>query len=83
MCADNSLLLCKATIFKCLHIQEILQVYEQASSQKLNRYKTSIFFNSNTKPKAKAHIIGVARVNANQQYEKYLGLVSPYWSFTY
>jgi hypothetical protein len=40
----------------------------------LNRYKTSIFFSNNTKPEAKAHIIGVVRVNANQQYEKYLGL---------
>jgi hypothetical protein len=72
--ADDSLLFCKATIFQWLHIQDILQLYEEASGQKINKEKTGIFFSRNTKVETKAHIAEVAGVNPSQQYEKYLGL---------
>lgn len=45
---DDSVLFCRATFSEWCSIQDILEVYERASSQKLNRDKTSIFFNKNT-----------------------------------
>ena len=42
--ADDSLLFCRAFLANLQAIQDILSLYEQASGQKLNREKTSIFF---------------------------------------
>jgi hypothetical protein len=65
---------CKATIFEWLRIQEVLKVYKEASSYKLKKEKTSIFFGRNTKANTRDHIVSVAGVSPTQQYEKYLGL---------
>ena len=46
--ADDSLLFCRATQTECQKLQEILQVYEKASGQQLNRTKTTLFFSHNT-----------------------------------
>jgi hypothetical protein len=51
-----------------------LEVYEQASSQKLNRDKTSIFFSKNTKMEVKEVLLATAGVTATTRLEKYLGL---------
>jgi hypothetical protein len=72
--ADDSLLFCKTNIFEWLHIQAVLDTYEKASSQKLNKNKMSIFFSRNTKAEAKAHILSVAGISSTKGYEKYLGL---------
>jgi hypothetical protein len=55
-------------------IQEILESYERASGQKLNREKTSIFFCKNTKREAKEFLLSIAGVVSSARYEKYLGL---------
>ena len=39
--ADDSLIFCKASLQECDSLQRILQVYEKASNQQLNRAKTS------------------------------------------
>jgi hypothetical protein len=72
--ADDSLLFCKSNIFEWMQIQEILDVYERASGQKINKEKTSIFFSRNTKQETKDHILSIAGVNSTNSYEKYLGL---------
>jgi hypothetical protein len=72
--ADDSLLFCKANFNEWTNIQDILSVYEKASGQKLNREKTFIFFNRNTRVETKSYILGIARVNSTTQFEKYLGL---------
>jgi hypothetical protein len=46
--ANDSLLFCKANMFEWVRIQQLLDMYEKVSSQKLNREKTSIFFSKNT-----------------------------------
>jgi hypothetical protein len=74
--ADDSLLFCSATIFEWIHLQEILEMYEHAFGQKLNKGKTSIFFSKNTKSATKGHIKAVAGVGSTTRYEKYLGLPS-------
>lgn len=48
--ADDSLLFCRASMQECNHIQAILSEFEAASSQKLNREKTTIFFPAKQPP---------------------------------
>jgi hypothetical protein len=57
-----------------MNIQEILGIYEQASGQKLNREKTSIYFSKNTHNDVKAHILSIVGVQVTTSFEKYLGL---------
>jgi hypothetical protein len=69
--ADDSLLFCKANVFEWMNIQEILGIYEQASGQKLNREKTSIYFSKNTHNDAKAHILSIAGVQVTTYFGKW------------
>ncbi len=74
--ADDSLLFSKATPTACETIQGILDKYEKASGQQVNRDKTTIFFSKNT-PEASQNVIKEAlEVPIIRQYEKYLGLPS-------
>ena len=57
-----------------LAIQNILSLYEKASSQKLNREKTNIFFSKAMKEETKAKISNFLQVSKVREYEKYLGL---------
>jgi exonuclease III len=72
--ADDSLLFCRANFMEWGNIQEILDIYEKASGQKLNREKTSIFFSKNTKEDFKEYIASISGVSITTQFEKYLGL---------
>jgi len=45
---DDSLIFCKASLAECDSLQRVLEVYEWALDQQLNRAKTSLFFNNNT-----------------------------------
>ena len=55
-------------------IQDILSFYEQASGQKLNREKTTIFFSKAVNEDTKAQISDFLQVPEVKEYEKYLGL---------
>lgn len=46
--ANDSLIFYKVTLSDCDSLQRIFQVYKKASSQQLNRAKTSLFFSTNT-----------------------------------
>jgi hypothetical protein len=46
--ANDSLLFCRATPAEWHRLEGILELYERASRQMLNRDKTSIFFSRNT-----------------------------------
>jgi hypothetical protein len=45
---DDSLLFCRANFREWYSLMKVMQVYEQASGQKLNNGKTSILFRENT-----------------------------------
>ena len=49
-------------------------LYEQASSHKLNREKTTVFFSKATPDERKIEIINELEVSEMREYEKYLGL---------
>jgi hypothetical protein len=67
-------LFCKADTVEWYCVQKVLDDYEKASGQKLNKGKTSLFFSRNTGDDMKAQMLSVAGITSTQKYEKYLGL---------
>ena len=57
-------------------MQRILEVYEKASGQQLNRAKTSLFFSSNTLNEVQEEIKRRFGAQVIKYHEKYLGLPS-------
>ena len=74
--ANDSLLFCRASVQECTHVQNLLANYEEASRQKLNREKTTLFFSKNTASEVQDSIKALLGVPEIKQYEKYLGLPS-------
>lgn len=56
--ADDSLLLSKATLIECRYLLHLLELYEMASRQKINKSKTSIFHSLNTSEAIRCEIQG-------------------------
>ena len=71
--ADDSLLFCRATMEECGKVLEILNRYEEASGQKVNRSKTTLFFSKCTPTKTKHDIKVALGVSEIMQYERNLG----------
>jgi hypothetical protein len=71
--ADDSLLFCRASFMEWVSIHSILEDYERASGQKINRNKTAIFFSRNVRPEFKAHILSIGGTSSVDCFEKYLG----------
>ena len=74
--ADDSLLFCRATMEECGKVLEVLNKYEEASGQKVNKSKTIIFFSKATNVEAKRAIKEAWGVSEITHYERYLGLPS-------
>ncbi|XP_075636851.1 uncharacterized protein LOC142609107 [Castanea sativa] len=74
--ADDSFIFCKATMEECDNVLEILKKYEEASGQKMNRSKTSLFFSKAIPEEVKHEIKAALGVPEILHYEKYLGLPS-------
>ena len=54
--ADDSLLFCRITVEECVNVLKILEAYERASSQKVIRDKTTLFFSRSTSDDIKSSI---------------------------
>lgn len=74
--ADESIIFCKANSIKWSRLLYLLEKYEIAFGQKLNKEKTSIFFSKNTPSEVKDNIIHIAGVKASWCFEKYFGLLA-------
>lgn len=74
--ADNSVIFCKADLETNKSIQLLLNKYENASEQKINREKTSMIFSRNVTEELKEGIMSLWGRSHTQQYESYLGLPS-------
>ncbi|XP_042952124.1 uncharacterized protein LOC122289210 [Carya illinoinensis] len=72
--ADDCLLFCKANPLEWARLSHLLDTYELASGQRLNKEKTSILFSRNTKDEARDLITQMAGVQSSLPYGKYLGL---------
>lgn len=72
--ADDTLLFCRVVMGDFVKIQEILNLYEQASGQQIKRGKTKIFFSKAVNEERKEEISNLLGVEEVKEYEKYLGL---------
>jgi hypothetical protein len=72
--ADDNLLFCKATSSDWGRLSQLLEYYEKASGQLLNKEKTSIFFSRNTSQVDRECIHQLFGVLSTQRYDTYLGL---------
>ena len=61
---------------ECANVLKILEVYEGASCQKVNKDKTALFFSGSTLDDIKSSIKQTLGVQDILQYKKYLGLPS-------
>ena len=74
--ADDSLLFCRANSTECSKVMDLLSLYEEVSGQKINRGKTTLFFNKLVTEANKQIIKGILGVCEIHHHEKYLGLPS-------
>ena len=74
--ADDGLIFCRATREDCMALEQVLETYEHASGQQLNRDKISLFFSRNTPQDIQDEIKNRFGAEVIQQHEKYLGLPS-------
>ena len=74
--ADDSLVFCRANLAECQKVQNLLDIYEKASGQQLNRNKTGIFFSKSTPPFMVNLIKEFLGIQESKHHEKYLGLPS-------
>ena len=74
--ADDNIIFCRATSDDCAHLEQILETYEHATSQQLNREKTSLFFSQNTPLETQEDIKNRFGAKIIRQHETYLGLPS-------
>uniref|UniRef100_A0A2N9FBI7 Reverse transcriptase domain-containing protein n=1 Tax=Fagus sylvatica TaxID=28930 RepID=A0A2N9FBI7_FAGSY len=72
--ADDSLIFCEASLLECEKLGLLLELYEAASGQKINRQKTAIFFSKNTEDSVRADILRFWGASNTAHFEKYLGL---------
>lgn len=73
---DDSLIFYRANMTECSNIWKILREYEMASRQKMNKEKTSLFFNKNTTMETQDSIKRLFGAQIIKQHKQYLGLPS-------
>lgn len=69
--ADDSYLFCKADPSETLKMKRLLETYDKASGQQVNRNKSSIFYSSNVMDYNKhpiSHILQMGEANAHSTY---------------
>ena len=74
--ADGCLLFCRSNVADCPKIQLLLDWYEAALGQQVNKAKTILFFNRNTSAEVQQEIKDLLGVPAIKHYDKYLILPS-------
>ena len=72
--ADDSLLFYQAKVEECRELLNILDSYEAASGQAINRGKTALFFSKNTRIGIKQDIQAMLGAQVFNDCEQYLGL---------
>ena len=72
--ADDSLILMRASQSDANELRRILNVYERASGQVINRSKSSILFSPNSDHQVKLQVRSILSIDQEARSEKYLGL---------
>lgn len=71
--AEDNFLFCKANVSEWCHLPQVIDTYEQASGQKLNKKKASIFVSRSTSAANRRRVTKISRVQSTQCFDKYLG----------
>lgn len=74
--ANDSIIFYRATIEDHFNLEKILETYEQALGQQLNKDRTSLFFSRNTSLDIPHEIKTRVGAEVIQQHKMYLGLPS-------
>nr|XP_045088271.1 uncharacterized protein LOC123496916 [Aegilops tauschii subsp. strangulata] len=74
--ADDSLLFFKANVEGASEVHQLLDTYCQATGQRINFEKSSIFFSKGVAESVRAEIKGLLHVPSETLNEKYLGMPS-------
>ncbi|XP_042962749.1 uncharacterized protein LOC122297028 [Carya illinoinensis] len=72
--ADDSVIFCQADVSTNANILSLLELYERASGQCINKEKTSMVFSKNVDEVVRANIMAMWGGSNTQHFEKYLGL---------
>lgn len=72
--ANNSILFCKVEMREKQHILNLLEKYEHASGQQINRAKTSMSFSKNMKEDTRQKIMEFWGLTVVEEHTRYLGL---------
>ncbi|KAF7129689.1 hypothetical protein RHSIM_Rhsim10G0093500 [Rhododendron simsii] len=72
--ADDSVVYCQATERDCAALYNILELYEAASGQKVNKDKSSVFFSPNISPEPRLTLANRVGISMEAKEAKYLGL---------
>ncbi|XP_024200533.1 uncharacterized mitochondrial protein AtMg00310-like [Rosa chinensis] len=72
--ADDSFIFGEASVVECSTFKSILNVYERASSQRINLEKSSVVFSRNVHPDTKANLASILGVQCVEDHGRYLGL---------
>jgi len=72
--ADDSLILMRARASDAQELGRILEVYERASGQVINKDKSTIMFSPNTEQRVKDHMRTTLSILEVATSERYLGL---------
>lgn len=71
---DDSDIFCKASISETRRVVDLLNMFEKASGQKINRHKSSVFFSRNVKMECKNEILEALNFPEADETTHYLGL---------
>lgn len=66
---DNNLIFCIANNVKWQSIQSLLDLYEEATSQGINKFKISVFFSFSTNRTIRDHILELAGISLYSNQE--------------
>ena len=74
--ADDSILYCKASGLESRELVNILRRYEEASGQKINTDKSSVFFSQDANEETRSEVKEILGSMLDAHPKKYLGLPS-------
>jgi len=73
--ADDSLILMRTRESDAQELRHVLEVYERASGQVINKDKSSIMFSPNTRQEERGQVRSSLLITSEASSEKYLGLL--------
>lgn len=72
--ADDSYLFCKANPEEALKVRDVLEIYERASGQQVNKEKSSVFYSTNVMQYNRQPVCQILQMPEANDHSTYLGL---------